>query len=97
MLHTCPVRRSTARTHAQKLQVLQSESLRIANNATPNVSNRHIDEGTGIPLFRQTHQHTEGFGSDVANAGNLGGLTEVTRPPPTEGPDAQQSSRGNQH
>jgi hypothetical protein len=49
--YACPIWRSTAGSHVQKLQVLQSKCLHIANNAPWYVGNRQIHEDLGIPLF----------------------------------------------
>jgi hypothetical protein len=49
----CPVRRSAARSHVWKVQVLQSECLRIATLAPGFVSDRQIHEDLGIPLFAE--------------------------------------------
>jgi hypothetical protein len=51
MDYACPIWRSAARTHVQKLQVLQSKCLRIATNAPWYFSNRQIHEDLGIPFF----------------------------------------------
>jgi hypothetical protein len=73
-----------------KLQVLQCNCLRIANNATWYVSNRQIHEDLGIPFFADhIRALTEGFNTTLTDAGNpfFGnfectcadqGLTEVT-------------------
>jgi hypothetical protein len=58
---------STDRTHVQKMHVLQSKGLRIANNAPWYVSNRQIHENSGIPFFAVT----ESFDSKLADAVNL--------------------------
>ena len=51
MDYACPVRRSAARSHIKKLQVLQSKCLRIANNAPWYIGNRQIHDDLGVPYF----------------------------------------------
>ena len=49
--YACPERRSDARTHFQKLQVLQTKCLRLPTGAPWYVHNRQIHEDLGVPLF----------------------------------------------
>jgi hypothetical protein len=51
MDYACPARRSAARSHIRRLQVLQSKCLRLATGAPWYVSNRQIHEDLGVPLF----------------------------------------------
>jgi hypothetical protein len=68
----CPIWRSAARSHVRKLQVLQSNCLRIATNAPWYVGKRQIHEDLGIPFFAgRIRALTESFDSKVADAGNL--------------------------
>jgi hypothetical protein len=68
---TCVIWSSAAHTHVNKLQVLQSQCLRIVTNTSWHISNRQIHEDTGIPFFTDhTRALTESFDSKIANAGN---------------------------
>ena len=49
--YACPTWKSAARTHVRRLQVLQSKCIRLATVAPLYVSNRHIHEDLGAPLF----------------------------------------------
>jgi len=51
MYYACPAWRSAARTHVWRLQVLQSECLRLVTGAPLYVSNRQIHEDLGVPLL----------------------------------------------
>ena len=51
MDYTCPAWRSAARTHFRRLQVLQSECLRLVTGAPWYLSNRQIHEDLGVPFF----------------------------------------------
>jgi len=51
MDYACPEWRSAARTHVQRLQVLQPKGLRLATGAPWYVSSRHIHENLCVPLF----------------------------------------------
>jgi hypothetical protein len=51
MDYACPAWRSAARSHVQRLQVLESKRLRLAAGAPWYVSNRQIQEDLVIPLF----------------------------------------------
>jgi hypothetical protein len=51
MYYVCLAWRSAARTHVQRLQVLQSKCLRLATGAPWYVSNRQIHEDLGVPLL----------------------------------------------
>jgi hypothetical protein len=46
-----PAWRSAARSHVQRLQVLQSKRLRLATGNPWYVRNRQIHEDLGVPLF----------------------------------------------
>jgi len=62
MEFACPAWRSAARSHVQRLRVLQSKCLRLATGAPWNVSNREIHEDLGVPLFvDNTRALTESF------------------------------------
>jgi hypothetical protein len=71
MDNACPIWRSAAHTHVNKLQVLQSKCLRIATNAPWYVSNRQINEDLGIP-FVDDHIRalSESFDTNLADAVN---------------------------
>jgi hypothetical protein len=43
--------RSAAHTHVNEVQMLRSKCLRIATDAPWDVSNKQIDENSGIPFF----------------------------------------------
>jgi hypothetical protein len=49
MDYACPIWRSADRSHVRKLQVLQSECLRIANNAPWYISDSEVYEDLGFP------------------------------------------------
>jgi hypothetical protein len=51
MYYACPVRRSAARPHIRRLQVLQSKCLCLVTGAPWYLSNRQIHEDLGVPLF----------------------------------------------
>jgi hypothetical protein len=71
MDYACPIWRSAACSHAQKLQVLQSKCLRTATNAPWYVGNRQIHEDLGIPFFADPIRAlTENFDSKLADARN---------------------------
>jgi hypothetical protein len=71
MDYGCQTWRSTAHTHVQKLQVLQSKSLIIANNILWSVSNRQIHKDLEILFFvNHIRALTESFDLKLANAGN---------------------------
>jgi hypothetical protein len=71
MDYACPARRSAARTHVRKMQVLQSKCLRLANGAPWYVSNRQIHEDLGVPLFADhIRALTASFDSKLADVGN---------------------------
>jgi hypothetical protein len=71
MDYACPIWRSAARSHVQKLQVLQSKCLRIATNAPWYVGNRQIHGDLGIPFFADhIRAPTESFVSKLADEGN---------------------------
>jgi hypothetical protein len=71
MDYACPIWRSAARSHARKLQVLQSKCLRIATNAPWYVTNWQTHEDLEIPIFTDhIGALTESFDSKLADAGN---------------------------
>jgi hypothetical protein len=71
MDYTCPIWRSAAHTHINKLQVLQSKCLRIATNAPWYVGNKQIHEDLEIPFFADhIRALSESFDSKLADAGN---------------------------
>jgi hypothetical protein len=71
MDYACPAWMSAARTHVQKLQVLQSKCLHLATGAPWYVSNRQIHEDVGVPLFaKHIRALTESFDSKLADMGN---------------------------
>ena len=49
--YACPAWRTAARTHVRKLQMLQSNCLRIGTGVPWYESNRQIHEDLGVPLF----------------------------------------------
>jgi hypothetical protein len=51
MDYACPIWRSGAHSHDQKLQVLQSKCLHIVTDAPWYVGSRQIHEDLGIPFF----------------------------------------------
>jgi hypothetical protein len=72
MDYACPAWRSAARTHVQRLQMLQSKCLRLATGAPWYVSNRQIHEDLGEPLFAdQIRAVTACFDSKLVDVGNL--------------------------
>ena len=63
--------RPPAHIHFRKLQVLQSECLRIATNTPSYVCNKQMHEDLEVPFFRQNvRELTEGFDSKFAGAGD---------------------------
>jgi hypothetical protein len=70
MDYTCPIWRSAAHTHINKLQMLQSKCLRIATNAHWYVGNKHINEDLEIPFFADHRALNESFDPKLADAGN---------------------------
>jgi len=71
MDYACPAWRSAARSHARRLQVLQSKCLRLATGAPWYVSNRQIHEDLGVPFFADhIRALTECFDSKLADVGN---------------------------
>jgi hypothetical protein len=71
MVYACPTWRSAARSHARKMQVLQSKCLRLATGAPWYVSNRQIYEDLGVPLFADhIRALTASFDSKLADVGN---------------------------
>ena len=70
MDYVCPAWRSAARTHVQRLQVLHSKCLCLANGALWYFSNRQIHEDLGILLFADhIRVLTESFDSKLADVG----------------------------
>jgi len=71
MDYVSPAWRSAARSHVQKLQVMQSKCLRLATCAPWYVSNRQTHEDLGVPLFADhIRALTESFDSKLADVGN---------------------------
>jgi hypothetical protein len=71
MDYACPVWRSAACSHVNKLQALQSKCLRIATNAPWYISNRQIHDDLGVPYFSEhIRSLTERFDSKLADVGN---------------------------
>jgi hypothetical protein len=71
MDYACPVWRSFAHTHINRLKLLQSKCLRIATNVPWYVGNKQIHEDLEIPFFPvHIRALTESFDSKLANAGN---------------------------
>jgi hypothetical protein len=71
MDYACPAWRSTARTHIRRLQVLQSNCLRLATVASWYVGSRQIHEGLGVPLFADhIRARTASFDSKLADVEN---------------------------
>jgi hypothetical protein len=67
--YASPIWRSAARSHVQKLQVLQyNQCLRIAINAPWYVGNRQIQEDLEISLFADIKALTESFDSNPTPA-----------------------------
>jgi hypothetical protein len=71
MDYACPVWRSAAHSHIQKLQVLQSKCLRIATNSPWYIGIKQIHDDLGVPYFADhIRQLTEKFDSKLADVGN---------------------------
>ena len=71
MDYACPAWKSAARTHVRRLQVLQSNCLRLATGVPWYVSNRQIHEDLGVPLFADhIRALTASFDSKLADVGN---------------------------
>jgi hypothetical protein len=70
MDYACPAWMSAARTHVWRLQVLQSKCLRLATGAPWYVSNRHIHEDLGVPLYADIRSLSASFDSKLADVGN---------------------------
>jgi hypothetical protein len=71
MYYAYPARRSSARPHVRRLQVLQSKCLRLAIGAPLYVCNRQIHEDLGFPLFvDHIRALTERFESKLADVEN---------------------------
>jgi len=71
MYYACPVWRFTARSHFNKLQVLQSKCLRISTSAPWYTGNRQIHDDLGVPYFSDhIRSLTERFDSKLACVGN---------------------------
>jgi hypothetical protein len=66
-----PIWRSAAHAHINKLQILQSNYLRIATNAPWYVGNKQIHEDLVIPFFADNMRAmTDSFNSKLADVGN---------------------------
>jgi hypothetical protein len=71
MDYACPICRSAASSQVQKLLVLQSKRLRIANNAPWYVGNRQIHEDLRTPFFADhIRALTYSFYTKLGAAGN---------------------------
>jgi len=71
MDYACPAWRSAVRSHVRRLQVLQSNCLRLATGAPWYVGNEQIHEDLGVPLFADhIRAQTESFDSKLADVGN---------------------------
>jgi len=71
MDYTCPVWRSSARSHFGKLQVFQAKCLRIATSAPWYIGNRRIHDDLGVPYFiDHIRSLTERFDSKLADVVN---------------------------
>jgi len=70
MDYACPAWRSAARSHVQRLQVLQSNCLRLATCSPWYVSNRQIHEDLSDPLLSDHFRAlTASFDSKLAEVG----------------------------
>jgi hypothetical protein len=71
MHYACPIWRSVSCSHVRKLQVLQSNCLRIATGAPWYISNVQIHEDFGVPFFAEhIRALTESYDSKLAGVGN---------------------------
>jgi hypothetical protein len=71
MDYACPAWISAACTHVRQLQALQSKCLRLATGDPWYVSNRHIHEDLGVPLFADNIRTlASSFESKLADVGN---------------------------
>jgi hypothetical protein len=71
MDYACPIWRSAAHSHVQKLQVLQSKCLRLVTGAPWYLSNRQIHGDLGFPLFTDhIRTLTASFNSRLTDVGN---------------------------
>jgi hypothetical protein len=71
MDYACPAWRSAARSHVQRMQVLQSKYFLVATGAPWYVSNKRIHEDLGVPLFADhIRALTASFDSKLADVGN---------------------------
>jgi len=71
MDYACPAWRSAARTHVQRLHVLQSKCLRLATGAPWCERNSQIHEDLGVPLFGDhIRALTASFDSKLPDVGN---------------------------
>jgi len=69
--YACPVWRSAARSHVRRLQVLQSNCLRLATGSRWYVSNRQNHEDLCVPLLADhIRTLTESFDSKLGDVGN---------------------------
>ena len=71
MEYVCPARRTAARSHVRRLQLLQFKCLCLATGAPWYVGNRQIHEDLSVPLFAD-HMIalTASFKSKLADVGN---------------------------
>jgi hypothetical protein len=71
MNYACPVWRSAAHSHIQKLQILQSTCLCIATNSPWYTGNKQIHDDLRVPYFADhIRQLTERFDSKLPGVGN---------------------------
>ena len=105
MCYACLACRSAARTHVRRLQMLQFKCLRLTTCAPWYISNRHIHDDLGVPLFTaHIGSLTASFDWNLADVGNplarqLGRhVDRRLMPSPDEWAKSgrsQQNSRGN--
>jgi len=71
MDYACPVWRFATRSHFNKMQVLQSQCLRISTNAPWYTGNRQIHDDLGVSYFSdRIRSLTERFDSKLDDLGN---------------------------
>jgi len=70
MDYACPAWRSAARSHVRRLQVLQSNCLRLTTGAPCYVSNRQLHEDLFVPFFaNHIRSLTSSFDTKLADVG----------------------------
>jgi hypothetical protein len=71
MDYACRIWRSAACSHHRKLQVIQSQCLRIATGAPVYISNVYIYQDLGVPFFAEhITALTESYDSNLGGLGN---------------------------